>query len=145
MGHLGQDAGAVACVDLAAGSAAVVKVAEDLQRLLNDVMGFLPIHVHDETDTTGVVFELRIIQALLRRQAVRLSSGQLLHCIVIAIHVAQGNPTVHTAKSALLVAEWSPTSMALSGDRPTACPDAFRSLPRDPAGPEVRPQSSGRN
>jgi len=65
MRHLHEHARAIARVGLAAGSAAVVEVRQDLQRLLQDLVRFAPVHVRHETDAAGIVLEGRIIQALL--------------------------------------------------------------------------------
>ena len=62
-----QDAGAVAGVDLAAAGAAMIEVLEDLDALLDDGVRFAALDVHDEADAAGVMLELRVIEALLRR------------------------------------------------------------------------------
>jgi hypothetical protein len=36
---------------------------------LQDLIGLAALHVHDESDAAGVVFEPRIVEALLGRQA----------------------------------------------------------------------------
>jgi hypothetical protein len=63
--HLQQHAGAVAGVGLGAGGAAVVEVAEDLQRLLQDLVRLAALHVHHEADAAGVVLKPRIVEPLL--------------------------------------------------------------------------------
>ena len=55
VGHLQQDAGAVAGVGLAAARAAVPQVHQHLQRLLHDRVGTAPLDVDDEADAAGVV------------------------------------------------------------------------------------------
>ncbi len=65
VGHLQQHAGAVAGVDLAAAGAAVVEVLQDLDGLLEDPVGLVPLDVDDEADAAGVVLELRVVQPLL--------------------------------------------------------------------------------
>ena len=64
--HLHEHAGAVAGVDLAAAGAAMIEVLEDLDALLDDGVRFASLDVHDEADATGVMLELRVIEALLR-------------------------------------------------------------------------------
>jgi hypothetical protein len=68
--HLDQDAGAVAGVGLAAAGAAVVQVHQDGERLLDDVMRTLALHLADESDATGIVLELRIVKTLFRGESV---------------------------------------------------------------------------
>jgi hypothetical protein len=65
MGHLQEDAGAIARVGFATARAAVIEVAQDLQRLLHNVMGFAGLDVDQEPDAASVVFKLRIVKALL--------------------------------------------------------------------------------
>src|SRR5262249_769033 len=62
---LEEDARAVAGVLLAAAGAAVLQVDEDLHGLADEVARFAPLEVHDEADAAGVVFVLRVVQALL--------------------------------------------------------------------------------
>ena len=69
MRHLHEHAGAVAGVDLAAAGAAMIEVLEDLDALLDDGVRFAALDVHDEADAAGVMLELRVIEALLRRRA----------------------------------------------------------------------------
>ena len=64
-GMLHQDARAVAAVLLAAARAAVVHVLQHLQRIGDDRVRRLALHVADEPDAAGVVFKARIVQSLL--------------------------------------------------------------------------------
>ena len=57
--RLNQDARAVAGVDLTAARAAVIQVEQHLQRLPDNRVGFLPLHVDHETHAAGLVFKLR--------------------------------------------------------------------------------------
>jgi len=69
MRWLDQNSGAVARIGFATASASVIEVKQDLQGLLNNRMGFATLNVDDEANAAGFVFELRIVQALLRRRA----------------------------------------------------------------------------
>ena len=64
MGHLHEDAGAVAGVRLAAAGAAVFQVEENLDRLLDDVVRFAVVQVDDEADAARIVFVPGVIQPL---------------------------------------------------------------------------------
>jgi hypothetical protein len=64
---LEQDAGAVACIFLAATRAAVIQIFQDRQRLLDDLAGFIALDIDDEADAARVVLESGIIEALLGR------------------------------------------------------------------------------
>ena len=66
--NLGEDAGAVPGVDLAAAGAAVVEIAQHLEGLLNDAVGRGPPDVCDKTDAAPVVLVLGVIEALGRGQ-----------------------------------------------------------------------------
>src|ERR1700692_4295710 len=46
----------------------MVEVDENFQRVADQLVGFFSLDVDDETESAGVVFELRIIKALLRRR-----------------------------------------------------------------------------
>src|ERR1019366_3117910 len=65
--HLDEHAGTVAGVGLATTGATMVEVAQHLDRLLQDAVGFPALHVDDEADAAGLVFEPRIIETLLSR------------------------------------------------------------------------------
>jgi hypothetical protein len=66
--QLHHDAGAVAGHLVAAAGAAVGQVDEDIQRLVDDIVGFLALEVHHATHAAGVVFKTRIVQPLRLRQ-----------------------------------------------------------------------------
>ena len=70
MRHLHQNARAIARIGLATARAAMVQVAQNLEGLLDDLVGLFSFDVHHETDATGVMFKPRIVQALLGRQPV---------------------------------------------------------------------------
>jgi hypothetical protein len=65
--HLHQDAGAVARVDLATASAAMVEVLQNLDGVTQDGIRFAPLNIRDETEATGIVLVGWIVQALLTR------------------------------------------------------------------------------
>jgi hypothetical protein len=64
VGHLDQDAGTVAGIDLATASAPVIQILESLYRLSNNIVRFPTFYVCNETDAAGIMLELRIIEAL---------------------------------------------------------------------------------
>ncbi len=64
VGHLDEDPGAVAGIDLAATGASVVEVLQDLDGLFEDPVGLASLDVYDEADATGVVLEARVVQPL---------------------------------------------------------------------------------
>ena len=64
VGHLHEDAGAVADVGLRACRAAVVEVAQRGDAELDDAVAGATVHVHDEADAAGVVLECRVVQPL---------------------------------------------------------------------------------
>ncbi len=68
---LGEDAGAVTGVRLCAGGAAVLQVAQDGQRLLDDGVVGDAGQRGDESDATGVVLVSRVVQALSSRSRIR--------------------------------------------------------------------------
>ena len=74
MRHLHEDAGAVTRIDLAPTGAAVIQVLQDLDRLFDDAVRFAPFYVNDEANAARLMFELRVVEPLLRRQAVFESS-----------------------------------------------------------------------
>jgi len=63
--HLNEHAGTVSGVDLATARATMIEVAQDLDGLLQDPVGFAALHVHDETDAAGLVLVPGVVQALL--------------------------------------------------------------------------------
>ncbi len=64
VGHLHEDAGAVAGVGLGAGRAAVVQVAHRGERLVDDRVALAALHVDDEPDAARVVLEARVVEPL---------------------------------------------------------------------------------
>ena len=68
--NLDQDARPVAHQLVGTHRAAVVEVLENLQALLDDAVGLLPLDVGDEADAAGVMLAARVVQALrMRRRA----------------------------------------------------------------------------
>ena len=67
VGHLDQDAGAVAHQLVGPDGAAVVQVGEDVETLTDDCVRALSFDVRDEADAASVVFGRRVVEAL--RQA----------------------------------------------------------------------------
>jgi hypothetical protein len=68
--HLHQNAGAISRIGLAATGAAMVQIDQNRQGLLNDGMGTFPLHLAYESNATGVVFKLGIVEALLLGESV---------------------------------------------------------------------------
>ena len=66
MRYLGQEAGAVARVLLAAGRAPVLEIQEDLQRLPDDVVRGTRLQIDDESESARVVLERRVVETLSR-------------------------------------------------------------------------------
>ncbi len=66
---LDEDACAIAGFGIAAAGAAVGEVDEDLDALLDDVVGFMAFDAGDEADTAGVVFKGGVVESLRLRQA----------------------------------------------------------------------------
>ncbi len=66
IGNLDQDAGAVAGVDLGAGRAPVLEVAQAVEAHADDLMAAPAVHVHDESHPARVVLELGAIEAYRR-------------------------------------------------------------------------------
>ncbi len=60
-----QDARPVARVFLAAAGATVLHVLQDRQRVAHGLVVLVALDVGYETDATGVVLEVRVVQALL--------------------------------------------------------------------------------
>ena len=77
VGHLHQDACAVAGVDLAAAGATVLQVLQDLERLSDDVVRLAALDVHDEADPAGIALVGGVVQTLGRRLAERPGLGRL--------------------------------------------------------------------
>ena len=66
--NLDQNARAVAGLRIAAAGAAVRQINQNLNALEDDVVRFAPGNIGHETDAAGIVFLLRIIETLSRRQ-----------------------------------------------------------------------------
>ena len=67
VGHLDEDAGAVADVGLGVGGAPVVEVAQRREAEADDLVAAPAVHVGDEADAAGVVLEARVVEALRSR------------------------------------------------------------------------------
>ena len=67
MRDLQQNAGAVAGVFFTAARAAVIEIFQHCKRLLDDLVGPFTFDIDHEPNAAGVVFKLRIVEALLRR------------------------------------------------------------------------------
>src|SRR3954469_11656233 len=63
MGHLGDDARAVAGIALRAGGAAMLEVDQELDALGHDIMGLLALDMDDESHAAGVMLVRAIVQA----------------------------------------------------------------------------------
>ena len=64
VGHLHEDARAVAGLRVGAGSAPVSEVDEGFEALRDDVVGLPALDVGDEADAACVVLEARVVEAL---------------------------------------------------------------------------------
>ena len=62
VGHLDEDARAVAGVGLGAGRAAVVQAAHRGERLVEDRVALAALHVDDEADAAAVVLESGVVE-----------------------------------------------------------------------------------
>ena len=60
----------------------MIKVFQHRQRLLDNFVGFFTFDVNHETNSASIVFELRIVKALLRRQS---GKGHNLHLCFVTI------------------------------------------------------------
>ena len=81
--HLQQHAGPIPGVGFAAAGTAVIEVAEHPEALLQNLMGFAALHIHDEADAAGVMFEPRVIKTLLGREVgppTARAVTSLVHC-----------------------------------------------------------------
>jgi hypothetical protein len=72
---LDQYSGAVAGLRIAAASAAMRKIDQNLDSLGDDIVGSVAVNVHDEADATRVTLVPGMIQARWR--------GQTLRCVVV--------------------------------------------------------------
>ena len=70
VGNLDENAGTVAGFRIAAAGTAMGQIDEDLNALLNDVVGFDVLDVSDEADATGIALICGIVKALGRGEAV---------------------------------------------------------------------------
>ena len=68
VGHLDQDAGAVAGVGLGAGGAPVIQAADRGERLREDRVALAALHVDDEADAAAVVLEARVVETVGARE-----------------------------------------------------------------------------
>ncbi len=82
--RLDENARAIAGVGLAAASAAMVEIQENLKCLADDRVRLLAFDIDDEADPAGFVFEAWIVQALLWRRTgqCRPAGVLLLLCVV---------------------------------------------------------------
>ncbi len=71
VGHLQQDACAIARIHFAAAGAAVVEVLQYLDCLLEDPVRLVALDVDDETDPASIVLVARIVEALFPRRPER--------------------------------------------------------------------------
>jgi hypothetical protein len=67
--HLDENARAVAGVDLGTRGAAVVEVAQHLERVRHDLVGLATVHIDHEAHAARLVLEPRIVEALFGRQS----------------------------------------------------------------------------
>src|SRR5450759_2732350 len=82
MRHLDENASAITGVGLTTAGTTVIEIAQHLDGLLQDAVGLAPLHVHDEADTTRLVFEPGIVQTLL----LRLSGPTAWTSVALALH-----------------------------------------------------------
>ena len=69
MRNLHENPRAIARVGLATTGSAVIEVDQDRQCIANDLVRFPAFDVNNKTDSAGIVFELRVIKSLFRRQS----------------------------------------------------------------------------
>ncbi len=90
VGDLGQDARAVTGVRLGTGRTAVLQVAQDGERLLDDLVVGDARQRRDEADATGVVLVPRVVQALSSRSRIRNERVRRARCaglgLVVGVH-----------------------------------------------------------
>ena len=65
MGHLGDDARAIAGILFGSRCSAMLEIDEDLDTLGHDVVGFLALDMDDETDAAGVMLVRAVVQAFI--------------------------------------------------------------------------------
>ena len=66
MRHLQQQAGAVTCFRIAAACAAMGEVDENLESLLNDVVGLAALDVSYKADAASIMLVLGVVETLFR-------------------------------------------------------------------------------
>ena len=74
---LHQDAGAVAGARIGADRAAMLEIAEDAERVGDDLMRLAALDVGDEADAAGILFQAGIVKPLGRRAPADLGPGRL--------------------------------------------------------------------
>jgi hypothetical protein len=92
MGHLDEDARAVAGIDLAAAGAPVQEVLEYLQRLAHDGVRAAALDVHHEANAAGVVLVGGVVESLGGREARGGAVGSRRHrlYLLLRLGVAHG-------------------------------------------------------
>ena len=68
VGHLHEHARAVTGIGFGAGGAAVIEVAQALERHVEECPALAALHVDDETNAAAVVLEARVVEAARDRQ-----------------------------------------------------------------------------
>ncbi len=72
---LHQNAGAVAGPWVGADRAAVLEVEQDLERVVDDLVGFAALDVGDEADPAGILFQRRIVESARRAGGTQCRAG----------------------------------------------------------------------
>ena len=75
---LHQNAGAVTGARIGADGAAMFEVAENADRVGDDLMGLLALDVGDETDAAGILFQGEVVEAFCRRPP-----GMFIDCLLM--------------------------------------------------------------
>ena len=71
---------------------AMIQVDQNLQPLLDEVVGLAPLHMHHDPDAAGVVFKLRIVEPLLgRKPACHVTAVLHNNSLVSVLSAAPGN------------------------------------------------------
>ena len=117
VGHLEQDAGAVARVGLGPGGAAVGEVGEGAQPGHHQFVRPYAPHVGDERDTTGVMFEARVVKA--RRP--RLYLHRWLTSTKLEVAVEPGTTLAQTVQSCYGIARRIGKMIRCQPDRGLRC------------------------
>ena len=86
---LHQDAGAVAGARIGADRAAMLEVAQDGERVLDQLVRLAALDVGDEADAAGILLERRIVEALrlLRSSSARSKSSALIFVLRLSAHL----------------------------------------------------------